>query len=378
MLVVWKLDRLGRNLAHLVNTVQDLSTRGVGLRVLAGQGAQIDTTTAAGRLVFGIFAALAEFERELIRERTLAGLKAARARGRRRQEFALSKAQVRLAQAAMAHRDTSVSELCRGARYQAGDALQVRRAAGSVARAGREGPRHLNRSTATSTPAEHVLDLSVGFAPSRKQPGIARQHAAVPAAAPRQAAALDMMRAASRPQRRGRGRETPAARRGSRPARRRDRGAGVLRGVAPVRDRRPGLGRHHADGARRISCVSACGPRRPTPRAAARTCACSPVPFARAVDALCTAEEPAAADRVVPLSPHQVNCRVQVLADVIGLEGVSSHSGRRGLASELVRRGASTTAVQLAGGWRSASMVARYASAVAVEDGAVARLFGPS
>ena len=77
MLVVWKLDRLGRNLAHLVNTVQDLSGRGVGLRVLSGQGAQIDTTTAAGRLVFGIFAALAEFERELIRERTLAGLTAA-------------------------------------------------------------------------------------------------------------------------------------------------------------------------------------------------------------------------------------------------------------------------------------------------------------
>ena len=114
VLVVWKLDRLGRNLAHLVNTVQDLSARGVGLRVLAGQGAQIDTTTAAGRLVFGIFAALAEFERELIRERTLAGLKAARARGRKGgRKFALTKAQVRLAQAAMAHRDTSVSELCR-------------------------------------------------------------------------------------------------------------------------------------------------------------------------------------------------------------------------------------------------------------------------
>ena len=113
LLVVWKLDRLGRNLAHLVHTVQDLSARGVGLRVLAGQGAQIDTTTAPGRLVFGIFAALAEFERELIRERTLAGLKAARARGRRGgRKFALSKAQVRLAQAAMAHRDTSVSELC--------------------------------------------------------------------------------------------------------------------------------------------------------------------------------------------------------------------------------------------------------------------------
>ena len=65
VLVIWKLDRLGRNLAHLVNTVQDLSNRGVGLRVLTGQGAQIDTTTAAGRLVFGIFAALAEFERKL-------------------------------------------------------------------------------------------------------------------------------------------------------------------------------------------------------------------------------------------------------------------------------------------------------------------------
>ena len=76
VLVVWKLDRLGRTLAHLVNTVQDLSARGVGRRVLTGQGAQIDTTTVAGRLVFGTFAALAEFERGLIRERTLAWLTA--------------------------------------------------------------------------------------------------------------------------------------------------------------------------------------------------------------------------------------------------------------------------------------------------------------
>ena len=80
---------------------------------LAGQGASIDTTTASGKLVFALFAALAEFERELIRERTLAGLASARARGRKGgRPHALSKAQVRLAQAAMAQRDTKISELC--------------------------------------------------------------------------------------------------------------------------------------------------------------------------------------------------------------------------------------------------------------------------
>lgn len=71
VLVVWKLDRLGRSLAHLVNTVKELSDRKIGLRVLTGKGAQIDTTTASGRMVFGIFATLAEFERDLIRERTM-------------------------------------------------------------------------------------------------------------------------------------------------------------------------------------------------------------------------------------------------------------------------------------------------------------------
>lgn len=112
VLVVWKLDRLGRNLKHLVNTVQSLSDQGVGLRVLTGQGAHIDTTTPSGKLIFGIFASLAEFERELIRERTMAGLAAARARGRKGgRKFALTKAQVRLAQAAMAKRDTSVADL---------------------------------------------------------------------------------------------------------------------------------------------------------------------------------------------------------------------------------------------------------------------------
>lgn len=113
-LVIWKLDRLGRSLHHLVNTVNNLSERGVGLKVLTGTGAQIDTTTPAGRLSFGIFAALADFESDLIRERTMAGLAAARARGRKGgRKFALSKTQVRMAQAAMASRDTSVADLCK-------------------------------------------------------------------------------------------------------------------------------------------------------------------------------------------------------------------------------------------------------------------------
>ncbi|MCV9907633.1 recombinase family protein [Brucella sp. HL-2] len=114
VLVVWKTDRLGRSLVHLVNTVKDLSDRKVGLRVLTGKGDHIDTTTASGRMGFGIFATLAEFERDLIRERTMAGLAAARARGHKGgRKFALTKAQVRLAQAAMAQRDTSVSDLCK-------------------------------------------------------------------------------------------------------------------------------------------------------------------------------------------------------------------------------------------------------------------------
>jgi DNA invertase Pin-like site-specific DNA recombinase len=82
-LVVWKLDRLGRNLKHLIDTAQDLAEHGIGFKVLTGQGTSIDTTTASGKLVFGIFAALAEFERELIRERTMAALQAARLRGRK-------------------------------------------------------------------------------------------------------------------------------------------------------------------------------------------------------------------------------------------------------------------------------------------------------
>jgi len=78
-LVVWKLDRLARSLKQLMETVEDLSARGVGFRSLTEA---IDTTTSGGRLVFHIFGALAEFERGIIRERTTAGLDAARARGR--------------------------------------------------------------------------------------------------------------------------------------------------------------------------------------------------------------------------------------------------------------------------------------------------------
>jgi DNA invertase Pin-like site-specific DNA recombinase len=113
-LVVWKLDRFGRDLRHLINTVHDLNERGVGLKVLSGQGAAIDTTTPAGKLIFGIFAALAEFERELIVERTKAGLAAARARGRRGgAPYKMTPAKLRLAMAAMGQPETHIGALCR-------------------------------------------------------------------------------------------------------------------------------------------------------------------------------------------------------------------------------------------------------------------------
>src|SRR3954454_1044691 len=112
-LVAWKLDRLGRDLRHLVNLVHDLTGRGIGLKILAGQGAQLDTTTANGRLIFGIFAALAEFEHALIVERTQAGLASARARGRNGgRPYKMTAAKLRLAQAAMGKPGTKVGELC--------------------------------------------------------------------------------------------------------------------------------------------------------------------------------------------------------------------------------------------------------------------------
>src|SRR5215204_2576168 len=79
-LVIWKLDRLGRSLAHLIETVNDLDRRKIGLRSLT-EG--FDTSTSGGRLIFHVFGALGQFDRDLIRERTRAGLEAAAARGRK-------------------------------------------------------------------------------------------------------------------------------------------------------------------------------------------------------------------------------------------------------------------------------------------------------
>ena len=109
-LVVWKLDRLGRSLTHLVSTVTDLQNKGIGFRSLREN---IDTTSGVGKLVFHVFAALAEFERDIIRERTMAGLASARARGRmggRPPSLDANKA----ALARRLHEDgrTSVKEIC--------------------------------------------------------------------------------------------------------------------------------------------------------------------------------------------------------------------------------------------------------------------------
>ena len=109
--MVWKLDRLGRNLVHLVSTVHNLDERGIGFKVLTG--APIDTTNPSGKLAFAIFAALAEFERELIRERTVAGLAAARARGRiGGAPYKMTPAKLRLAMTAMGKPETKIAELC--------------------------------------------------------------------------------------------------------------------------------------------------------------------------------------------------------------------------------------------------------------------------
>lgn len=113
-LVVWKLDRLGRDMKHLVTLIDELHHKKIGFKVLSGSGAEIDTTTANGRLVFGIFAALAEFERELIRERTQAGLAAARARGRNGgRPRKMDAHTIKMAMAAMTDRNSVAHEVAK-------------------------------------------------------------------------------------------------------------------------------------------------------------------------------------------------------------------------------------------------------------------------
>lgn len=111
-LVVWRLDRLGRSMPHLVKVVTELKERGVGFKSLS-DGA-IDTTSPSGQLVFHIFAAMAQFERELIRERTKAGLEAARARGRKggRKAIDASNPKVRMAKTMHQNKAMSIKEIC--------------------------------------------------------------------------------------------------------------------------------------------------------------------------------------------------------------------------------------------------------------------------
>lgn len=110
-MVVWRLDRLGRSLKNLIEVVGQMEERGIGLKSLKEA---IDTTTSAGRLVFQIFGALAEFERNLIRERTMAGLAAARARGKQSgRPKKLDEAQVQLLYQLYDERKRPIAEICR-------------------------------------------------------------------------------------------------------------------------------------------------------------------------------------------------------------------------------------------------------------------------
>jgi DNA invertase Pin-like site-specific DNA recombinase len=109
-LLVWRLDRLGRSLIHLIETVGKLEEKGIGFRSLQEA---IDTTTSGGRLVFQIFGALAEFERNLIRERTQAGLAAARARGRKGgRPKALNQTKIELAYKLYDEKNHTIKEIC--------------------------------------------------------------------------------------------------------------------------------------------------------------------------------------------------------------------------------------------------------------------------
>src|SRR6266567_4272443 len=113
-LVVWRLDRLGRSLKHLIETITNLNNRKIGFKSITEN---IDTTTSGGKLIFHIFGALAEFERDIIRERTNAGLQAARARGRlggRPKAKTLdTPKKISLAQSLYDNRNNSIDDICK-------------------------------------------------------------------------------------------------------------------------------------------------------------------------------------------------------------------------------------------------------------------------
>ncbi len=127
--VVWRLDRLGRSLKHLIETMTLLAERGIGFKSLQEQ---IDTTTSGGKLVFHVFGALAEFERDLVRERTQAGLTAARARGRLggRPKALDTPKKVQIAQALYNDKTNSIADICRTLRISRATLYRYVRAPG--------------------------------------------------------------------------------------------------------------------------------------------------------------------------------------------------------------------------------------------------------
>lgn len=114
ILVVWKLDRLGCNLKHIADITRTLQIRNIGLKILEGQGADIDIATANGRLIFGILAAIAEYKHALISERTKAGLNNAREHGRKGgRKPKMTSEKLYLAQKAMENPETKIGDLCK-------------------------------------------------------------------------------------------------------------------------------------------------------------------------------------------------------------------------------------------------------------------------
>ncbi|NQY62127.1 MAG: recombinase family protein [Alteromonadaceae bacterium] len=119
-LIVWRLDRLGRSMSHLINLIESLIEKKIGFKSI--QDGAIDTTTASGELMFNIFSALAQFERRLIQERTKAGLNAARARGRTggRPKTGINNPKVQMAKQMHQNNSLSIESIC--------DSLSISRA----------------------------------------------------------------------------------------------------------------------------------------------------------------------------------------------------------------------------------------------------------